>query len=219
MTWDELAFWQLGDWQAVQERLDDLDEHNLSYNPDRSNLFAALDAVEFESVRVCILGQDPYPIKRYATGIAFSIPKDAPYFPPTLENIFREYRDDLHYLMPTSGCLTKWCEQGVLLWNVIPTTLTGKSMTHDWVEWEFLTKEIIERLSEETNIVFVALGRVARDRLKYIKDIPNNRVIELSHPSPLASGKSSHPFFGSRMFSTINMKLKEIHFDPIDWRL
>jgi uracil-DNA glycosylase len=219
MTWDELAFWQLGDWQAVQERLDDLDEHNTLYNPDRSSLFAALDAVEFESVRVCILGQDPYPIRRYATGVAFSIPKDAPYFPPTLENIFREYRDDLHYPLPTSGCLLKWCEQGVLLWNVIPTCQTGKSMSHDWVEWTFLTQEIIEKLSSENNCVFVALGNTAQKYLKYIKEPEDNRIIMTSHPSPLASGKSAHPFFGSRMFSTINMKLREINYDPIDWRL
>jgi len=74
-TWDDMDFWQSGEWEVLQERLNDLDAKGTLYNPKREDLFAGLDAVPWEKVRVVIYGQDPYPSRAHATGIAFSVPK------------------------------------------------------------------------------------------------------------------------------------------------
>lgn len=226
-TWDDMNFWNTGEWDVIQERLDDLDKLRKQgddggwYNPTRSNLFAALDQTPLSQVKVAIFGQDPYPDARYATGVAFSIPegfkpKD---FPPTLVNIFKEYSDDLHLSSPSSGDLTPWCERGVFLWNVTP--LYRKETVNnpkDWPEWWDLNQEIIEVLNAQS-VVFVFLGARAREYAAQVDTSRNNRIIETSHPSPLGSLSGRNPFLGSRIFSRINGYLSEINNDTIDWRL
>lgn len=219
-TWDDLPFWQSGEWQVIQERLDDMDGKGELYNPKRELLFAALDATPYLSTRVCILGQDPYPEHDLATGLAFSVPKGSKKHPPTLQNILKEYKDDLGIDEPASGDLSVWAEQGVLLWNAIPTCRDGKASSHRyWNEWDYLTQEIIEALSNK-GIVFCLWGSLARSYVKYI-DRDANEIIESAHPSPLAAMQKnpSNPFFGSRPFSTINIKMKEMHLGTIEWRL
>lgn len=218
MTWDDLTFWDTGEWQAIEEKLDDLEKSHVEYCPNRELLFAAMDACSFDAVRACILGQDPYPNPMHATGIAFSIPKSIRHYPPTLVNIFDEYVNDLHYPRPKNGDLTKWCEQGVFLWNVIPTCLSDRSMSHAHWEWEYLTKEIIERL-DPRGIVFVFLGGVAREYTKYVVPWGPSDIIECSHPSPRGAHMGANPFLGSRLFTTINDRLTENGLTPIDWRL
>ena len=214
MTWDELDYWKSGEWQVVQEKLDGLDKQGRLYLPQRQHIFRALDATPMASVRVAIIGQDPYPSLRHATGIAFSIPKGESDYPPTLRNIYSEYCSDLHYPYPSSGSLEKWVKQGVLLWNAIPTCNVGESASHHWDEWTFLTKEIVERLDQQdTPVVFILLGNYARNYSRYIRE---SDVIEASHPSPLGAKWS---FFGSRIFSTANGKLVEAGVEPINWRL
>src|SRR3990167_9104952 len=95
-TWEDLNFWRSGEWQVIEERLDTLDKDRIIYTPKREDMFNALDATPFEKVKVVILGQDPYPDPKLATGLAFSIPKNVKKFPPTLENIFHEYYNDLN---------------------------------------------------------------------------------------------------------------------------
>lgn len=223
MTWEDLRFWESGEWQAIEERLDGLDRKGISYNPKRENIFAAIDAIRFDDVKVCILGQDPYPQAEFATGIAFSIPRNSTHKPPTLVNILREYKHDLHYDGFPVGDLTPWCKQGVLLWNAIPTCYTGKPASHrDW-EWSYLTEEIVNRLSENS-IIFVSLGGLARQFIENLNlsDDPymcRNIVLSYSHPSPLGAHKGHNPFLGSRLFSTINDKLRQQGKSIIDWRL
>lgn len=216
MEWDDLDYWQSGEWQVIEEKLDDLDKEGVLYNPDRANLFAALDAIKFDRVKVAIIGQDPYPDSKYATGIAFSIPRKCKTFPPTLLNILNEYSEDLHYPFPRVGDLTPWCERGVLLWNSFPTCQSGRPASHRWLEWEYLTKEIVEKLNH-TGVVFVLMGVLAQNYRKYIDD--RSEVIETSHPSPLSNTKGKHPFSGSRLFTTINTKLNALGESPIDWKL
>lgn len=218
-TWDDMNFWDTGEWQALEERLEDRRRAGVIDNPNKENLFAALDITEFQDVRVVFAGQDPYPEHRLATGLAFSIPKGIRKFPPSLDNIFAELSRDLHTgETPKSGDLSKWAKQGVLLWNVIPTCEDGKSMSHaGWDEWQFLTKEIFERLSER-RIVFALIGSVAREYAKYINQ-EASAVIEVSHPSPRGQKFGRHPFVGSRIFTTINDKLNEKGLKVIDWRL
>lgn len=213
MNWDELDYWNTGEWQVVQEKLDDLDKAKIAYNPARESLFAALDALSFEKVTVAIIGQDPYPKSIHATGVAFSIPEGIKDYPPTLKNIFQELQNDLTYPDPKSGNLNKWVKQGVLLWNVFPSCEEGKPGSHHWDEWLPLTQEIVTKLDKQSCVVFVLLGAEARKFSKYIE---NSDVIETSHPSPLGANKG---FFGSRIFSTVNAKLAEAGMNTVDWSL
>jgi len=217
----KLDFWQSGEWQVVNERLKEFDKLGVVYNPKRSALFRALSLTSLEQTKVVILGQDPYPDPKLATGLSFSIPRGfgPGSFPPTLRTIFNEYTNDLKYPTPSHGDLEVWATQGVLLWNAIPSCQAGKSLSHDWPgnEWGYLTKEIVERCARK-GIVFALLGAVAK-RYSELIDLSNNEVILTSHPSPRGSRNSRTPFEGSRLFSTINAKLISQGLTPIDWRL
>jgi uracil-DNA glycosylase len=219
--WSTLDYWQSGEYQAAREKINDEIAKGFRVNPDRRSLFRALSLVPEAKVRVAILGQDPYPQSRFATGVAFSIPSDIPgrEFPPTLKTLFREYQDDLRYTCPTHGNLEHWCTQGVLLWNVIPSCREGASLSHDWKgnEWGDLTAEIVRRLSDR-GIVFAFLGAIAK-RFLHLVDLTKNQIIYTSHPSPRGSMHAHNPFLGSRMFSCINDKLNGHGLSPIDWRL
>lgn len=217
-TWDDLSFWHSGEWQVIEEHLDDARKSGKIICPQRRDLFAALDATPFETVRCCILAQDPYPNPSLATGIAFSIPEEEKTYPPTLENLFNEYCSDLRYPYPENGNLETWCQRGVLLLNAIPTCDAWKSLSHEhWPEWKLFTTEVLTKLSETNKVVFVLMGRVARSFVKCIDD--KNSIIETAHPVPRASLRSKIPFTGSRIFSHVNAELVEQGLPAIDWRL
>lgn len=217
-----LDFWQSGEYQVVRENLDDDEKAGFTINPPRKSLFKALSVTPQRMVRVAIIGQDPYPETRFATGLAFSIPESVPAteFPPTLRCIFDEYESDTGYPRPTSGDLSKWADQGVLLWNAIPSCRAGASLSHDWPgrEWDYLTREIVRRLSSQS-IVFAFLGGTARRFVDAVEEDSGSVVIQTSHPSPRGSLNSKTPFRGSRLFTTINDKLCGLGIPPIDWRL
>lgn len=215
-NWDDLLFWRSGEWQVIEEHIDDVEKSGRLLVPRRENLFLALDLVDLNKVKVVIMGQDPYPDLRYATGVAFSIPELEIFFPPTLKTILKEYQDDLHYDSPTCGDLTHWLEGGVLLWNAYPSLVRGE---RQWIEWEALTQEILTVLSGR-GIVFVFLGAVAKGFSKFITS-DGAKVLHYAHPSPRNhfNRRISNPFLGSRMFTTINAKLCELGREPIDWRL
>lgn len=215
-TWDDLPFWRSGEWQVITEKLDELDSKGILYCPSRQLLFAGLDACPYDTVKVMFIGQDPYPGLDDSTGIAFSVKKGRK-FPPTLQTILKEYSDDLHYDVPKSGDLTPWCKEGVLLWNAVPSCLVHQSLSHDWTEWHELTKEIINALSKR-HIVFVFIGAYARSFVPHV-DVTTSTVLEVGHPSPRGNIRARNPFTGSRIFTTVNDKLKDQGFSPINWRL
>lgn len=225
-SWDDLDYWNSGEWQVVQERLDDLDKAHELYNPRREDLFKALDNTPFDKVKVAFYGQDPYPDRECASGPAFHIPNSiitpGEALPPTLDNIFNEYCNDLHYPRPTGTSLNLWMDRGVLLWNAIPSCAWKKSLSHDWDEWKLLTQEITQRLSHKGDIVFVFMGGIARRNVKYV-DQEHNTVFETAHPVAGIKhrGRSVNlPFLGSRIFSHINDKLVQRHkSSPINWKL
>lgn len=215
--WKLLPFWQTGEWQVISERLGNFTD----VNPAHPYFLRPLRELAPHAIRVVIFGQDPYPDPLAATGQAFEVSSCAETLPPTLVNIFKEYVSDLKYPEPSSGSLQPWIDQGVFLWNVIPTCSSYKSLSHDWVEWEPLNKDIIDLITKANEpfggVVWVFLGGVARRYVKYITD--GSPILEYSHPSPRGAYSGNNPFMGSRMFSTINDLLCSIGRPIIDWKL
>jgi uracil-DNA glycosylase len=214
-SWEDLSYWSTGEWDVVQEKLNDMDSRGRLYNPKRELMFAALDATPLDEVKVAIVGQDPYPERSLCTGIAFSVP-GGDKIPPTLSHIFDEYCKDLGYGRPRNGDLTPWTEEGVLLWNAIPSCQTSMSMSHDWDEWSYLTKEIVIELSNR-GIVFIFMGGVSRRYTSFVG--LSSKIIETSHPSPRVSRKSWTPFTNSRIFSKANDYLVQLGKPTVNWKL
>jgi uracil-DNA glycosylase len=213
--WPDLAYWESGEFQVVQDMLSDITKAHRVYNPDKKNLFSALELTPLENVRVVILGQDPYPSHVNADGLAFSSMVGET-FPPTLQTIIKEYENDLHYPRPSSGDLSVWAKRGVLLWNAIPSCEAGKSLSHDCIEWRALTEEILSKTSRKS-IPHAFIGSFAKQFAHFVSN--DCHKIFLAHPSPRASAVAKTPFLGCRIFSTINAQLVKEGLPIIDWRL
>lgn len=183
--------------------------------PKQEAVFSCFEAVDFESVKVVVLGQDPYHGAFQANGLSFSVQKGVK-LPPSLKNIFKELEDDLQVRNVVSGDLSSWAKQGVLLLNATLTVEEGKAGSHQKKGWEEFTDAVIELLSvKRKDLVFVLWGSYAQKKGKII-DKSKHLVIETAHPSPLSVYRG---FYGSKPFSTINNFLLEKNKTPIDWKV
>lgn len=180
--------------------------------PLKENLFKVFELVKFEDVNVVILGQDPYPTKGDANGIAFSVNRKES-LPPSLRNIYKELKEDLN-IDRVDGDLSDIVKQGVLLMNVVLTTQVSKPRYHHTLGWQEITTKIIADLSDKHNIIFVLLGGDAQGYKKYI-DCESNIIIETSHPSPLSAYRG---FNGSKIFTKINEDLIKQGKKSIIWK-
>ena len=168
-----------------------------------------------DKVKVVILGQDPYHGEGEAHGLSFSV-QDGVKLPPSLQNIFKELYNDLGIKNGTTGDLTPWARQGVLLLNSVLTVIKDKAASHKELGWQLLTDHIIKLLNQkEEPVVFILWGNFARSKKKYIT---NNKhlIIESAHPSPLSAYNG---FFGSKPFSKANNFLKENKIKEVDFTL
>jgi uracil-DNA glycosylase len=183
--------------------------------PPKDQVFTALKLTPLDSVKVCILGQDPYHNHGQAHGLSFSVPKGQS-IPPSLKNIYRELHDDLGVPVPEHGCLECWAKQGVLLLNTTLTVRAHEAGSHSKLGWEKFTGKVIEVLANrEQPVVFILWGRHARSKARVI-DVNDNYVIESAHPSPLSAHNG---FFGSKPFSKANEGLDFMGVEPVDWRV
>ena len=184
------------------------------YLPAGANVLRAFQQ-PFEAVRVLIVGQDPYPTPGHAVGLSFSVAPQTRPLPRSLQNIFREYSADLGHPAPSSGDLTPWTEQGVLLLNRCLTVAPGEPGSHRDKGWEEVTEQAIRALVDRDADPMVAIlwGRDARNLAPLLADVP---TVESAHPSPMSADRG---FFGSRPFSRANDLLEEIGGDPVDWKL
>lgn len=173
-----------------------------NFAPDRHDIFRVFQTPP-NQVKVLILGQDPYPTRGDAMGLAFSVQSNRP-LPRSLKNIFTELSSDLKTPQREDGDLRDWQKQGVFLLNRILTVPIGKPLGHKHLGWERLTDSVLKVLSE-LNVVALLMGKPAQEAGAVFK----NRI-ETSHPSPLSAYRG---FFGSRPFSKINAKLAQ----PIIW--
>lgn len=192
----------------VQKRREEV-----SVFPEEKNVFRALELTPFESVKVVILGQDPYHGFGQAHGLSFSVQKGIP-LPPSLRNIYKELQEDLGGELPTEGDLSHWAKQGVLLLNTVLTVEEGNAHSHKGMGWERLTNRLIESLNELNHpVIFILWGKPAQDKEKLITN-PSHVILKSPHPSPLSAYRG---FFGSKPFSRINDILIQQGQIPIRW--
>ena len=183
--------------------------------PPGKEIFNAFNLTPFHKVKVVILGQDPYHGYGEAHGLCFSVKEGVP-LPPSLKNIFKELQDDIGFIPPASGNLTKWALQGVFLLNTILTVRENQPQSHRNKGWEKFTDAVIQLISEKKeHVVFMLWGLNAKAKLPLI-DTSKHLVLTAAHPSPLSAHNG---FFGCKHFSKANAYLKSNNIEPIEWQL
>ena len=181
--------------------------------PRGSNIFRAFDKCPLDSLKVVIIGQDPYHGDGQANGLCFSVNDGIP-FPPSLRNIFKEIHDDTGAPIPASGNLDRWAEQGVLLLNSVLTVRAHCAASHAGKGWETFTDAVVRAIaSHKEEIVYMLWGNYAQKK-GVMADPTRNPILKSAHPSPLSA---SNGFFGCRHFSKANEYLIAHGKTPIVW--
>jgi uracil-DNA glycosylase len=181
--------------------------------PPGKEIFNAFNLCPFNSLKVVIIGQDPYHGPGQAHGLCFSV-KDGIVFPPSLKNIFKEINNDLGIPIPQTGDLSRWAKQGVLLLNATLTVRAHFAGSHQKKGWETFTDEVIRNVSEnKENVVFLLWGAYAQQKSEMI-DRTKHLILESVHPSPLSASRG---FFGNHHFSRTNQFLQSKGLTPVNW--
>ena len=179
--------------------------------PPKHEVFNAFRLTPFANAKVVIVGQDPYHGVGEAHGLSFSV-RDGVKLPPSLKNIYKELYDDLRVPIRTSGDLSSWAKQGVLMLNSTLTVEKDNANSHSNIGWQQFTDDVIRLIdNNKRDVVFILWGNYARSKKALIK---NNFIIESAHPSPFSAYNG---FFGSKPFSKCNNYLKSKGLEEIKW--
>ncbi len=177
--------------------------------PQKEDIFRALKLTSLEDTKVVIFGQDPYPTKGVATGLAFSSNGK---LPASLRNMFKELESDLG-IERVDTDLSDWAKQGVLLLNTTLTVEVGNANSHSKLGWISVTNQVIEQLNQkESPVIFVLLGGHAQKLEDKISQ--KHCILKYTHPSPLSAYRG---FFGCNMYSNINTLLEKNKIEPINF--
>lgn len=193
-------------------------EQNKTIYPPAPLIFNAFCQTPFDSVKVVLIGQDPYHNPRQAQGLSFSVSKEVPP-PPSLKNIFKELQDDLRLPIPKQGDLTTWAKQGVLLLNATLTVRAHEPKSHYGKGWETFTDTVVRILAKRKDpLVFILWGQSAKEKCSssIMEQNTHHLLLTSAHPSPYSA---SYGFFGSKPFSKTNAFLTKVGKTPIDWSL
>ena len=181
--------------------------------PPGSQIFRAFELTPVHSVKVVILGQDPYHGPGQANGLCFSVGEGVPH-PPSLQNIFKEVYSDVGSPIPVSGELERWAEQGVLLLNAVLTVRAHEAASHAGRGWERFTDAVVKAIAErKEGVVYMLWGSYAQKK-GAIADPSKNLILKAVHPSPLSAYRG---FFGCKHFSAANDYLTSVGKTPIRW--
>lgn len=228
---DELLATDFGDWQPLLRRwraspagqalvsaVDERVAAGAKVYP--AEVFRALTLTPLASVRVLILGQDPYHGPGQAEGLAFSV-APGQRLPPSLRNIFKELRRDLALAPPVSGSLVPWAQQGVLLLNATLTVEDGQAGRHAKLGWQTLTDEICQTLAQDLQPkVFMLWGAHAQAKAPLLMPPgAHHAVLSCNHPSPLSALRPPSPFLGCGHFGLANAFLQQAGRAAVDWDL
>lgn len=180
-------------------------------------IFNAFCQTPFDEVKVVIIGQDPYHGPGQAHGLSFSVQKGVNP-PPSLQNIFKELKEDLGIDPPGHGCLVEWAHQGVLLLNATLTVREGQPKSHFGKGWEAFTDRVVQLLCQRKDpLVFILWGRSAAEKFEHIcTNASHHLALKAPHPSPFSAHTG---FLGCRHFSKANAFLKKVGKTPINWTL
>ena len=189
----------------------ELELKETSFLPQHQDVMKCLSFNPSEA-KVLILGQDPYPNSDDAMGLAFSTARRDGKLPASLRNIYRELVDDLDIPHPTSGDLSPWCKQGVVLLNRTLTCAEGESNSHRDIGWREFTDQVVSVLAQQ-GVVAILWGANAQEVEHHF---PKSDCISSVHPSPLSAYRG---FFGSKPFSRANQILVGKGRQPIDWSI
>lgn len=226
-NWNDVLFNIYNNDKTIKKKLDETEEfinHKLQIYNGKINIFPpfplffnAFNYFNFEDTKIVIMGQDPYHQSGQAMGLSFSVFDDVKQ-PPSLQNIFKELNKDVeNFAIPTTGNLTKWAEQGVLLLNSSLSVLQSSPNSHR-TKWEFFTDAIITYIaSNNKNIVFMLWGNFAKKKKKLITNPDNHLILEASHPSPLSANKGG--WFGCKHFTKANSYLIEKGKESVKWTI
>ncbi|CAD83229.1 uracil-DNA glycosylase [Candidatus Blochmanniella floridana] len=184
--------------------------------PKQNDIFNVFRFTAFESIKVVIIGQDPYHGYNQAHGLAFSVPHGIP-LPPSLKNIYKELETDIPgFIKPQHGCLSSWSKEGVFLLNSILTVEQGKSRSHAHIGWELFTDKVIHTLNTyRQNLVFLLWGKHAQQKSHIINN-QKHHILITSHPSPISA---KYGFLGCKHFSKTNTFLANQNQHIINWQL
>jgi len=183
--------------------------------PKKEDVFSCFGYTDFDDLKVVILGQDPYHQPGQAMGLSFSVPPECK-IPPSLMNIYKELNKDIGMPIPSSGDLTHWATQGVLLLNSVLTVRADEPGSHSKIGWTQFTDDLIQLLSKEkSNLVFILWGNYASQK-QILIDATKHKILKAAHPSPLSAYNG---FFGCKHFSATNQFLNQVKKDPIDWSI
>jgi uracil-DNA glycosylase len=188
---------------------------NKKIYPKPENIFRAFDLCPFNKTKIVIIGQDPYHGPNQSHGLCFSVQKGIQN-PPSLKNIFKEIENDLKIKMSTSGDLSSWAKQGVLLLNATLTVIANQAGSHQQKGWEKFTDSVIKTISnKKENIVFILWGSFAQSK-EILINTKKHLILKAPHPSPLSSYRG---FFGCKHFSKTNQYLRKNNLKEINWMI
>ena len=184
--------------------------------PPAEDIFNALHYTPLHSVKVVLLGQDPYHNENPAHGLSFSVLPQQREIPPSLQNIYKELESDLGCFIPNNGYLKKWADQGVLLLNTVLTVRAHQANSHQGHGWEQFTDAVIRTVNNlDRPVVYLLWGKPAQNKSAMLTN-KKQMVLKAPHPSPLSAYRG---FFGCRHFSQTNAFLESYKIAPIDWQI
>ncbi|MDD3416852.1 MAG: uracil-DNA glycosylase [Lachnospiraceae bacterium] len=189
---------------------------NETIYPPAEDIFNAFHFTPLSEVKILLLGQDPYHNINQAHGLSFSVLPGQKDIPPSLQNIYKEIKDDCECYIPNNGYLKKWADQGVLLLNTVLTVRAHQANSHQGKGWEQFTDAIIQAVNEQDRpIVYMLWGRPAQMKKKMLNN-SKHLILEAPHPSPLSAYRG---FMGCKHFSKANEFLIRNGMEPIDWQI
>jgi uracil-DNA glycosylase len=228
--WQKLLgdYFESNEWLALKNNLQSaLDQGSDLIRPAPKDFFKALQLTSVDSVKIVILGQDPYHSPGLAQGLAFSIPADIPRnsraFPSSLRNISKALALEGFGQLP-HGDLHDWAKQGVLLLNTALSVRLGEAASHANLGWKSLIDRLIHALAlHKPNLVWMLWGGHAQSKLALIQNSQSQLILQSSHPSGLGVYKTDRPFLepgGQKScghFSKTNEWLRAHQMSPIQW--
>lgn len=219
--WEQIFKELAPELKIISDRITQYEAKGAITFPRREDIFNAFRLTDPKTIKVLICGMDPYhSVEKNGTptamGLAFSVNPTAK-IPPSLRNIFKELQNEYsNYITPKNGDLSNWASQGVFLLNMSLTVEKGTAGSHGNIWTPFITKIIDYIIKINPHIIFVLWGNPAKVMLKYLPK--DSIILSSSHPSPLSATKTTTPFLGSNVFTNINLELKKLGAEEINWQ-